>query len=139
MNKKDDSINLDLIHMVQNARMLHDKEAMPSKVPGVYWIEAKNTTDNTLAPTPRTGEWRIATTVDVVDAVWASIKQATESAKLGYKSKVSTVPAHGQSHRDERLICVRTYDADDGDDVERVRQALAELGFENLPYIGDKG
>lgn len=138
MSKKDDAINLDLINMVQNARMLHDNEATPSKVTGVYWVESKNMTSNILAPTPRTGEWRIATTVKAVDAVWTTIKQATEIGKLGYKSKVSTVPAHRQTHRDERLICVRTYDADDTDDVARIRQALAELGFENTSYIRDK-
>lgn len=121
--------NMDLIQMVQNARMLHDQEATPSQVPGVYWIEAKHLGD-APAPTTRTGEWRIRTTVAVVDEQWAKIKQATEAGELGYKSKVSTSPALEQADREQRVICVRTYDADDSADVHRVRDALVRLGFE---------
>jgi len=126
--QKPDNLNLDLIQMVQNARMLHDKDAIPSEVPGVYWIEAKSQLDTTPSPTPRAGEWLIPTTVDRVDDLWAKIQQATQAGELGYKSKVSTSPAQGQALREERLICVRTYDADDTEDVERVRQQLVQLG-----------
>ncbi len=130
MSDKSDNPNLDLIQMVQKARMMHDDEAQPSQVPGVYWIEAKRQPGDYPEPTSHTGEWRIQTTVEVVDETWAIVKQATQAGELGYKSKVSTSPAQGQGYREQRLICVRTVDADDSADVERVRQALVRLGID---------
>lgn len=127
--QKPDKPNLDLISMVQNARMMHDAEAQPSQVSAVYWIEAKSTTPDTAVPTPRAGEWRIPTTVGQVDALWKTIKAATEAGKLGYKSKVSTKPANHQADINARLICVRTADAADIGDVQRVEAALRELGI----------
>ena len=122
----DDQPNLDLIAMVQKARMEHDAQAKPSQVSAVYWIEAKRKIDG-AAPTPRAGHWLIRTSVAAVDAAWATIKQATEAGRLGYKSKVATVALH---QRDERTIYAMTYDADDAADVERVRTALRDLGFD---------
>jgi len=134
-DKKPEKPNMDLINMVQNARMMHDANAIPSQISGVYWIEAKREKSANL--TVRTGEWRIETMVDDVDSLWAKIKAATESGTLGYKSKVSTYPAQGQSQREQRLICVRTYDADDRADIERIREALEALGIKALSYVRD--
>lgn len=138
--RPNDEMNLDLINMVQNARMQHDDDAIPSQVPGVYWIEAKRKTGGYPAPTPTSGEWQIVTDVDHVDQQWATVKQATERGQLGHKSKVSTQPAHNQAHQEARLICVRTYNADDADDVARIQAALLDLGFRdvNLSYMRDK-
>jgi hypothetical protein len=134
-DKKPDPLNLDLIRMVQQARMMHDKEAIPSKMTGIYWIECKREESDYPEMTPRTGEWRILTTLAEVDAIWLKIKAATEAGKLGYKSKVSTISTDGEpSHR---LICVRTYDADDSADVERVRFSLEDLGFTGMTYQRD--
>lgn len=96
-NSKTEPPNLDLIRMVQAARMRHDADALPSQVGGVYWIEAKRKTGDDLALTPHAGQWVIATTLQEVDALWLTIKQATEEGKLGYKSKVSTAAAPGQA------------------------------------------
>ncbi len=123
---RNDEPNLDLIRMVQNARMQHDAEAMPSRLTGIYWIEAKRQGAG-APPTPRAGHWIIPTTVSRVDALWAAIKEATEAGRLGYKSKVSTASRSGSV--DERVILVVTYDADDRDDVARVREALRTLGI----------
>ncbi len=131
-------VNLDLIEMVQRARMMHDKDARPSDYAAVYWIEAKRGTGDYPAPTANAGEWRARLTVATVDQVWEKVKRATVAGKLGYKSKVSTRPAAGQADLDERLICLRTYDARDADDVERVRVALQALGLETLEYVADK-
>lgn len=120
--------NLDLIQMVQQARMMHDREAVPSRMDGVYWIESKPLTA-TANPTARAGEWLIETTTADVDALWLKIRTATEASRLGYKSKVSTSPAKGQSTASARLIVVRTYDADDAADVLRVQTTLGELGI----------
>src|SRR4051812_40919066 len=119
-----DKPNLDLISMVQQARIAHDADAKPSQVTSLYWIEAKRQIEG-AAPTARAGHWLIRTTLREVDAQWAAIKAATEAGKLGYKSKVA---GHGQPH--ERVIHMMTYDADDAADVERVRAALRELGFD---------
>ncbi len=125
--------NLDLIQMVQQARMIHDREALPSNMNAIYWIESKPLTSMQTV-TSRAGEWLIETTVTEVDALWVKIRQATEEGRLGYKSKVSTSPAKGQRTESARLIAVRTYDADDVADVARVETALRDIGITNLRY-----
>lgn len=125
--------NLDLIQMVQRARMMHDAEATPSAAGGVYWIEAK-APNSANAPTARAGSWRVTVPAAQVDSLWATIKQATEADKLGYKSKVSTAPGPDQ-RADTRILLVCTYNADDTADVERVRQTLQTLGIQpDEPY-----
>lgn len=131
-------LNLDLIQKVQNARMLHDAAARPSALAAVYWIEAKPRHGEIRAPTATAGEWRISLTVAKVDSVWERVKALTVAGKLGYKSKVSTAPASGQADPDERLLCVRTYDARDANDVERVGRALRDIGLSGLEYAADK-
>jgi len=132
-------LNLDLINMVQNARMMHDQTARPSDYSAVYWIESKRKNGDYPALTPNAGEWRVKLNVKDVDMVWEQVKGATEKGELGYKSKVSTRPAAGQTHPDERLLCVRTYNADDEADVERVKNALLDMGLnEGLIYNRDK-
>ncbi|MEM9951654.1 MAG: putative phosphothreonine lyase domain-containing protein [Chloroflexota bacterium] len=133
-DNKPSKLDMDIINMVQNARMMHDNEAVPSKVPGVYWIEAKNPNAD-QSPTARAGEFQISTNVDDVDAQWATIKSATEAGQLGYKSKVSTSPTDGTPHGKQRLIVVRTIDAEDKDDVQRVENQLRDLGFEAMVYV----
>ena len=131
-------LNLNLIEMVQSARMLHDAEARPSELAAVYWIEAKQTEGDYAAPTAKAGEWRVPLTAETADAVWARVKVMTVEGKLGYKSKISTRPAAGQVDPDQRMLCVRTYDADDREDVERVETALREIGLVGLEYVADK-
>ena len=139
MSDENNSLNLDLINMVQNARMLHDKTARPSDYSAVYWIESKRQQGEYPAITSNTGEWRIKLNVKNVDGVWEKVKIATENGELGYKSKVSTRPAANQTHPDERLLCVRTYNADDLEDVERVKTALINMGLgDGLVYNRDK-
>ena len=62
----------------------------------------------------------------------------TVEGKLGYKSKISTRPAAGQVDPEQRLLCVRTYDASDHQDVKRVETALLAIGLTRLEYVGDK-
>ena len=134
----DSDLNLDLIQMVQHARMLHDETARPSDVSAVYWIEAKRQTGDYPPPTANAGEWRVKLTAETVDEAWEQVKAATAAGRLGYKSKVSTRPAAGQSHPDERLLCVRSYDAGDKSDIERIKQALLDMGLRGLSYTPDK-
>ena len=137
-DSKPNDLNLNLIQMVQAARMMHDETAKPSDYAAVYWIEAKRQMGDYPPPTPNAGEWRIPLTAETVDAVWEQVKSATAAGKLGYKSKVSTRPAAGQSHPDERLLCVRSYDAADEADVERIKQVLLAMGLHDLHYVADK-
>jgi hypothetical protein len=126
-----DKPNLDLIAMVQRARLAHDANATPSQVAAVYWIEVKRGGDGPM-PTSRAGQYVIETTVSAVDVLWATIKAATERGELGYKSKVSTASRGGQP--DKRTICVLTYDADDSADVARVGHALQMLVGVEIRY-----
>ena len=130
--------NLDLIQMVQRARMLHDQSAKPSSLSAVYWIEAKRRQGDYPPVTAQAGEWRVKLRLDDADAVWTRVKALTEAGQLGYKSKVSTSPAADQTEADERLLCARTYDARDAADVARVGAALRGLGLRGLVYVADK-
>ena len=131
-----DAQKLDLIQMVQRARMANDEEAKPSEVNVGYWIEAKRKVAGS-PPTPRTGQWVLRTQLEDIDLMWERIKAATEAGELGYKSRAASVSRMGKN-ASGRLICVRTYDADDSADVERVLTALRVLGIEGkLHYERD--
>ncbi len=141
MPENDDrpELNLDLIQMVQTARLLHDETALPSALPAVYWIEAKRKVGDFPPATANAGEWRVPLRADEADKIWAQIKALTRAGALGYKSKISTRPAGGQTDPDERLLCARTYDAADADDVARVKRALLAIaGGRDLVYAPDK-
>lgn len=128
MTDKPQKPNLDLIQMVQQARMMHDAEAKPSEVGGVYWIEAKSTAENTKAPTPFSGQWEVEVNVQEVDTLWQTVKTATEAGDLGYKSKVST-SSRNQRNPDARTLAIRTYDSRDESDKKRIRTALDALAI----------
>jgi hypothetical protein len=131
-----DNQKLDLIQMVQRARMQNDEDAKPSEVNVGYWIEAKRKVDGPQL-TPRTGQWVIRTQLADIDEIWEHIKAATEAGKLGYKSRAASV-SRMVKNASGRVICVRTYDAADTADVERVLAGLRELGIEgNLKYERD--
>lgn len=123
--------DLDLIQRVQRARMAHDREATPSGVGGVYWIEARRQNDGPTA-TARAGMFVIPTDAQAADALWATVKHATESGELGYKSKVSTASRSGAGN--DRVIHVMTYDADDMADVSRIARALEALDIQPAEY-----
>ena len=129
--------NLDLIHMVQQARIDHDRTAVPSEVSATYWIEFKCPLPMPTV-TPRSGEFRLHTTLQHVDSDWQKIKDATEAGHLGYKSKVSTRPTPDYPMTEGRTICVRTYDASDEHDLTRIREELARLGFSPTIYVMDQ-
>lgn len=123
--------DLDLIQRVQAARLAYDAGVLPSQVHGVYWLEVEREAPGP-GPTPRAGRWIIETTAAAVDALWVTIRAATQDGRLGYKAKVTTAPRAGGTGRDQREIHVVTVDAGDAADVERVRLALAALGLTEM-------
>ncbi|MBL8146537.1 MAG: DUF1917 domain-containing protein [Anaerolineae bacterium] len=116
--------NLDLIQLVQAARLAYDADVLPSQVNGVYWLEVKRETPGP-GPTSRAGAWVIETTAGEVDALWVLVRAATRDGRLGYKAKAATAARAGGGQRE---IHVAAYDTEDSADVERVRMALVALG-----------
>ena len=82
-DERSPDLNLDLIQMVQRARMLHDESAVPSAMAAVYWIEAKRRQGDFPAATANAGEWRVKLRVDTVDEVWERVKALTLAGELG--------------------------------------------------------
>ena len=122
-DEKRDPPNMDLIQMVQRARMQHDADAKPSDVSAVYWIEAKYEGDDVKPPTPNAGQWMVDIPVDAADTAWEQIKAATVTGQLGYKSKVSTAARSGAKTATRTLI-VRVHAASDAAEVQRIKAAL---------------
>lgn len=121
-----DAPNLDLIGMVQRARLAHDADALPSQMTGVYWVECKRPTPDP-APTARAAAFTVRLTLDQLDAVWVAVRDATRRGELGYKSKAATASRGLQADRLDRQIVVAVYDAADTADVARTRAALLAL------------
>jgi len=74
-----------------------------------------------------------------VDAVWATIKEATEAGRLGGSAKVATAkPNPYATDPNTKVICVYTYDWTDEADVRRIRVELRALGItQKIPYKAD--
>ena len=126
-NKDDDTrTDMDLINMVQQARMMFDSQTKPSDVTAVYWIEVKCQGDDCQKPTARAGQWVLDIDATDADAAWDAIKTATEAGELGYKSKISTASRSGKGAT-SRTIAVRTYDSADAADKQQILKALQGL------------
>ncbi len=122
---QNDQPNMDLIQMVQRARMQHDSQARPSEMSAVYWLEFKH--ESAPPPTSRAGQWVIDIPAQQADSVWQAVKDATARGELGYKSKLATISRTGTPEM--RTLAIRTIDADDSADVARVRAGLDALGL----------
>lgn len=73
-------------------------------------------------------------TEDDVDHIWRIVCNAVVSNRLGHSAKVAAEPAssigrEGPGSESRRLICVYTYNYTDMADVQRVLDALVELGL----------
>jgi Basophilic leukemia-expressed protein Bles03 len=65
-----------------------------------------------------------------IDEVWAKIADAVKAGRLGGSAKASTAHLNPHSRqRDKHVIYVYTNDAEDYQDVMRVRTELRVLGF----------
>lgn len=91
------------------------------------------------------GKWMLFPDASDVDWVWAVVAKGVWEGKLGISAKVATAPHDGPAsgeaderarNREQRLICVYTYDFSDKDDVKRVLLGLKQLGLLDSDSFG---
>ncbi len=109
-----------------------------SRVLDRYWLyvwapPAKRGTSRNV------GKWIVHVPKAELDAAWAIIEAAVEAGKLGPAAKTRTASPNPFPIPDAwTVICVYTRDADDIEDVNRVRDQLRELGIRHgLRYKTD--
>lgn len=117
--------DLDLIQLVQRARMAHDDRARPSQIGGAYWLEAQAPPGAVAGPTVRAVALRADCDVAEVDAVWALLRKATQAGRLGYKAKVATAAREAATERRELRVLVA--DRADAAALARVQAELRTL------------
>ncbi len=111
-------------------------EMNPSQVTETSWIYTFRKVGDYPRSTLRSGKWLVFINVKEIDIVWKKIKIATEKGLLGNETKVATAVNNPYAkNQDEKVICIKTYNIDDIDDVMRIRQELRNLGIEKkIPY-----
>ena len=115
-----------------------DESLMPSQVTDLYWISADRERGRYPAPTARGGKWLVYLRREYVDEVWLKIRDAVRNGRLGSSAKCSTAMPNPNATSSSHVICVYTYDAEDTQDVRRVRAALRKLGMiRKIPYKSD--
>jgi hypothetical protein len=103
---------------------------IPSTFSEDYWIDAHGPSAAPQAA-DRGGKWLLFVDRENVDEVWKKISQAVRTGGLGPSAKVSTARANPLSRKpDKHVIYVYTLDAEDENDVHRVRDHLRQLGFQ---------
>ena len=108
----------------------------PSQVTDRYWVYAWAPPE-LRATTPRVGKWLIFIPEGFLDEAWVRIEEAVVAGRLGPAAKTRT-GSPGPPSDWLKVICIYTRDADNIDDRERVRRAVAELGFtQELIYKSD--
>lgn len=108
----------------------------PSTVTDTGWLRAHPS--HPARPSDNPGKYLIFARLDVIDEVWAKIKLATEQGLLGPEAKVSTRhPLQLAQNPRSAVICVYVSDSDDLAEMQRVKDALNELGFSNLRFKTD--
>ncbi|KAK5259004.1 hypothetical protein LTR20_008862 [Exophiala xenobiotica] len=94
------------------------------------------------------GKWMLFPHASDVDWAWSVVARGVWEGKLGISAKVATAPPVGAApaaheavqrarDREERLICVYTYDFWDKNDVKRVLLGLKQLGLLNGDNFSD--
>ncbi len=112
-------------------------DAIPSHTWDQFWIHEWNPTASRDIG-PRVGKWVVTVDADDIDAAWAEIHEALRQNRLGPSAKARTALAHPDVEPNGHLvICVYTHDSRDATDKERVRRALANLGFQKVRYKTD--
>jgi hypothetical protein len=120
------------------ASQRQDESLMPSQVTDSYWIFADGERGRYPAHTARGGKWLVFLKRDYIDEYWLKIRDAVRDGRLGSSAKCSTAMPNPNASSSSHVICVYTYDAEDAQDVRRVRAALRKLGvIQKIPYKSD--
>jgi hypothetical protein len=101
----------------------------PSQTTDSYWLQAERKNGAYPTHTPNGGKWLIFVSSSEVDALWDTIRRATEDGQLGGYAKVSTALQNPNANSPDKVICVYTYDCTDETDVKRIREELRHLGI----------
>jgi hypothetical protein len=85
------------------------------------------------------GKWLLFVDRKNVDDVWVNIATAVKAGRLGPQAKVATAMPSSYGRPGKHVINVYTIDADDREDVMRVRAELRALGFKaKIAYKSDE-
>ena len=86
--------------------------------------------------TAQSGKWLVFVDADKVDDIWRKVKLAVEDGMWGDRAKVSTAkPNPNAQNPNLRVICVYSYNYEDIEDVQRIREQLRCLGVtEKIAY-----
>jgi hypothetical protein len=100
-----------------------------------YWIQDRVNNDYP-DHTERGGKWLIFLKTELLDEYWNKIRQSLHDSGLGSIAKTATSkPNPNAASSKEKVICVYSYDADDKEDVMRIRQSLRDIGITwKIPY-----
>ena len=107
----------------------------PSKEVDDYWIQERVDNDYP-SHTPHGGKWLIFIKTELLDELWHKIRQSLIDGKLGSIAKTATAkPNPNAMSSKEKVTCIYSCDADDKEDVMRIRQTLREIGITwKIPY-----
>lgn len=107
---------------------------LPSKVVNEFWLyEFSPKSDKVKSFL--VGKWMIFAPLDEIDENWEIVKNATAKGILGFQSKVSTAKPNSLAQDiNIKVIIVYTHNYQDKEDVNRVREELRSLGFDQTLY-----
>lgn len=117
-------------------------EGRPSRVVGAYYIHVHTEHPQHFSADPAStsmqgvtrlafgGKWLLFVDRANIDEVWDKIVPAVKEGRLGPEAKVSTAESNPLTKRPSKhVVCIYTLDAEDREDVFRVREELRRLGF----------
>lgn len=91
-----------------------------------YWIHEQGPD----MPAPGPGKWMIFVPRELVDVWWDRIRHQVQRGRLGPAAKVSTALSNPLATGPDHVIVVYTADAEDTNDVMRVRGHLRRIGVD---------
>ncbi len=113
---------------------LFKKSDLPSKDLSQNWMQVNL---ETFYSSGVSGKFCLFHDSETVDTQWKLVSEAVLAGKLGPCTKVSTKT--GKRNFPTHVICVYTKDYNNSEDINRIREALRELGYTDpLPYKADQ-
>lgn len=104
-------------------------KSMPSENKEVFWISDVVVKSDYPEHSERGGKWLIFVPFEELDDWWKKIKSLLHKNKLGAYAKTATAKTNPNANdRKYKVICVYAYDADDKNDVMKIRESLRTIG-----------